>query len=162
MEWKLTSDGEAISNETSSPSPINSRKKKQSTDDSYVRRSSSSQRTLFTEFETIEIALKIIDLVQILHSKGIVHTNLNPQNIFLVNDKTDKMMFLNLYHCSWNTKALLQNDNLGPECEDNLSLYDTRTRNKNYISPEQVEIGNELARIAMLKNGMIDENTYEV
>jgi hypothetical protein len=41
-----------------------------------------------------------------------------------------------LYHCSWKTQEILSNTNLGPLCEDNLSIYDARTRNKNYISPE--------------------------
>ena len=39
--------------------------------------------TLLTEFETIELAIQIIDLVDVLHQKKIVHTNLNPKNIFL-------------------------------------------------------------------------------
>lgn len=52
--------------------------------------------------------------------------------------------------------------NLGQEYQDNISLYDTRTRNKNYISPEQIAIGNELANIVIKKNGKIDENTYEI
>ena len=39
--------------------------------------------TFFTEYEAIEIAIQIIDLLEILHSKNIVHTNLNPENIFL-------------------------------------------------------------------------------
>jgi len=45
---------------------------------------------------------------------------------------------------------------------DNLSLYDSRTRNKNYISPEQIQIGNELAEIVLKKNGKIEESTYEI
>ena len=45
----------------------------------------SSQRTLFSEYETIDIAIKIIDLLEILHSSNIIHTNLCPENIFLQN-----------------------------------------------------------------------------
>ena len=61
----------------------------------------SSQRTLFSEFETIDIAIKIIDLLEILHSNNIIHTNLNPENIFLLHGMSTKMCFLTLYHCSW-------------------------------------------------------------
>lgn len=43
----------------------------------------SSQRTLFTEYEAIEIAIKIIDLLRMLHSQDIIHTNLSPENIFV-------------------------------------------------------------------------------
>ena len=52
--------------------------------------------------------------------------------------------------------------NLGKEYEDNISLFDTRTRNKNYISPEQLEIGHELASIEQKKNGKIDIDTYDI
>lgn len=53
----------------------------------------SSQRTLFSEFETIDIAIKIIDLLEILHSNNIIHTNLNPENIFLLQGQSSKMCF---------------------------------------------------------------------
>lgn len=123
----------------------------------------SSQRTLFSEFETIDIALKIIDLVQTLHQKNIVHTNLCPENIFLRNGSTNKMCFLNLYHCSWKIKDILKNTNvLGADLEDNLSVYDIRTRNKHYVSPEQIKIFEELAEIAMQRNGKIEKDSYEI
>jgi hypothetical protein len=38
--------------------------------------------TFMTENDTIEIALRIINLLDKLHSKGIIHTNLNPSEIF--------------------------------------------------------------------------------
>lgn len=44
----------------------------------------STRKTMFTEYETIEIAIQIINLLDVLHSKNIVHTNLNPSQIFLV------------------------------------------------------------------------------
>lgn len=41
---------------------------------------------------------------------------------------------MNLYYCSWNTfNAVGLNM---PDDEDNLSIFDTRVRNKSYISPE--------------------------
>jgi len=56
---------------------------------------------MFTEYEAIQIAIHIIDLLEVLHSNNIVHTNLNPENIFLIDKEITKMCFLNLYHCSW-------------------------------------------------------------
>ena len=122
----------------------------------------SSKRTLFPEFDAIDIAIKIIDLLSILHDKNIIHTDLNPANIFLKNADTAKMQFQNLYHCSWKPTEIMSQMNLGAEYEDNISLYDTRTRNKHYISPEQIQIGNELADIVIKKNGKIEENTYDI
>ena len=38
-----------------------------------------SKKTFFTEVEAIDLILKIVDLVdEVLHSKDIVHSNLNP------------------------------------------------------------------------------------
>jgi hypothetical protein len=68
------------------------------------------------------------------------------------------MCFLNLYHCSWQPQDILQNINLGIECEDNISLFDNRTRDRDYISPEQTQIGNELQDIVYQRNGRIDES----
>lgn len=69
----------------------------------------SSHRTLFSEFETIEIAVKIIDLLSILHLNNIVHTNLAPENIFLRDASINSMCFLHLYHASWKAKDILKN-----------------------------------------------------
>ena len=106
----------------------------------------------------IEIAIQIIDLLEILHLKNIVHTNLNPENIFLRDGDVKQLCFLNLYHCSWQLQDILKNINVGADYEDNISLFDTRTRNREYISPEQIQIGNELADIVYQRNGKIDDN----
>lgn len=74
-----------------------------------------------------------------LHSRDIVHTNLSPENIFLLDGDTEQMCFLNLYHASWDPKKLLKGSPMETGLdglEDNLSLYDCRTRNQNYVAPE--------------------------
>lgn len=43
-------------------------------------------------------------------------------------------MFLNLFYCSWEVRTAIGLPI--PDDGDNLSLYDTRLRNINYISPE--------------------------
>jgi len=52
--------------------------------------------------------------------------------------------------------------NLGQEYEDNLSLFDVRTRNINFVSPEQLQIGQELAEIVSQRNGKIDMDSFEI
>ena len=42
-----------------------------------------SNHTAFSELEVIEIALKIIELLEMLHERDILHTNLTPETIFL-------------------------------------------------------------------------------
>ena len=102
---------------------------------------------MFTEYQTIKIAISIIDLLDVLHCKKIVHTNLNPANIFLLNGDLDQMAFTSLFHCSWQTKEILKNYFISEEFEDNISLFDIRTRDKKFISPEQATLGAELAEI---------------
>jgi len=128
-----TSDMRMVNLENDEGHSSLSKMSKEKTSGSYKQ---ASRLTIFSEFETIEIAIQIIDLLSILHNKNIVHTNLNPNNIFLVDGQINKMCFLNLYHCSWQTQELMNNSNIGMEFEDNISLFDTRTRNKMYISPE--------------------------
>ena len=72
------------------------------------------------------------------------------------------MCFQNLHHCSWDSAEVLKIDDLGLDYEDNLSLYDIRTRNKHFVSPEQIDLNNELARVVMKRNGKIVENSYDV
>ena len=62
--------------------------------DSIVPRSQiKSQPTFFTEVESIDICLKIIDLLELIHSQNVVHTNLCPHQIFLRDKKLNQMQF---------------------------------------------------------------------
>lgn len=97
-----------------------------------------------------------------MHAENLIHTNLNPENIFLVDGRIDQMCFVNLYHCSWNTKQTLNNPHVGAEFEDNITIFDTRTRDRDFISPEQVRVGNELAEVVYQRNGKIDESQIEI
>ena len=54
--------------------------------------------------ESIDICLKIIDLLELIHQKNMVHTNLCPSEIFLRDKKINQMQFANLYHCAPNAK----------------------------------------------------------
>lgn len=67
-----------------------------------------SKRTFISEVEAIDIILKIIDLVQVLHRRDIIHTNFNPNEIFLKNSDIDGMCFMSLFSCHWNTFKTLR------------------------------------------------------
>jgi len=73
------------------------------------------------------LTLKVIDLLETLHQKNIVHTNLCPAEIFLRDKDINQMCFLDLFHCSWETEQVL-GIHLSDD-GDNLSVYDVRTRN---------------------------------
>ena len=99
--------------------------------------------------------MKLVDLLELIHDRNVVHTNFSPQEIFLKEKKMNQMQFLNLYHCA--------KDPSGPmgfkyvkEVEPNISKFDIRTRNISYISPEQVALGQDLKSLADFNNGKID------
>ena len=65
--------------------------------------------TFMKEYTAIEIIMKVINLIEILHSKSIIHTNINPGEIFFrtVGD-LDTLWFNSLYHWSWDAKKILR------------------------------------------------------
>ena len=97
-----------------------------------------------------------------MHEREIIHTNMNPETIFLRNSDINQMCFLNLFHCSWNTSETLKNKGIDEDFEDNISLFDIRTRSQEFISPEQLQLGKELADIVFPRNGKIDESQHEI
>jgi len=74
------------------------------------------------------------------------------------------MCFLNLFNCSWSAQETFKNQPGFPyrEFEDNISIYDVRTRNRNFVSPEQMKLFEELTMIAMSNNGKINVESYEI
>jgi hypothetical protein len=70
------------------------------------------------------------------------------------------MCFLNLYHTCWNPQKVLKIDL--PNMQETTIKFETRTRNSEYLSPEQAKIGRELQDIANLHNGKIDQVSAEV
>ncbi|CAI2377761.1 unnamed protein product [Moneuplotes crassus] len=104
------------------------------------------RKTDMSEDKSIELILKIIKLVETLHSKGIVHTNLNPCEIFFrVQDDLNTLCFNSLFYCSWDPKKLLKKKI--PNTEDNPSIYDLTMRRKEYLSPEYIEYGEKFQQI---------------
>lgn len=69
-----------------------------------------SSPTFFSELASIDLILKVINLVSCLHEKKLIHTNICPFEIFLKDTDVDQMCFLNLYHASWNPKQVLKID----------------------------------------------------
>jgi len=77
-----------------------------------------------------------------LHDNQLIHTNLCPLEIFRKDGSINQMCFLNLYHTCWNHKQVLKIEL--PNIQETTIKYDMRTRNTEYISPEQAKIGKEL------------------
>lgn len=110
--------------------------------------------------KAIDLILKVISLTDLLHSNQIIHTNLCPEEIFLRGESVNQMCFTNLYHAHWNTKEVLKIEL--PYTAETPLKFDIRTRNKVYISPEQIKIGEELEGLSEMHNGRIDQTSAEV
>ena len=48
-----------------------------------------SLETSIPEVEAIDLCLKLVELLELIHHKNVVHTNLCPDEIFLVNKDID-------------------------------------------------------------------------
>ena len=119
-----------------------------------------SLETFFPEVEAIDLCLKLVDLLELIHQRNVVHTNLCPDEIFLKDKDIDQMQFLNLYHCAKDPKGDIGFKYIS-ESKD-ISKFDIRTRNSFYISPEQVHAGKELNDIAEINNGKIDHENQAI
>jgi serine/threonine protein kinase len=120
----------------------------------------SSKPTFFTEVEAIDLLLKIVELLELLHSRNMVHTNLSPSEIFLKEKKYTQMQYLNLFHCIPQAYQDIGFKHI--DSAISISAFDTRLRNMEYISPEQIQVGLELSEIAQQNNGMIDNSSQLV
>ena len=119
-----------------------------------------SLKTAYSELEVIEIGLKIIELLSLLHDKDIVHTNLCPETIFLRNGDIEHLCFFDLYSCSYNLDEQIKIDIL--EEVDNSSMFDLRTRDICFVAPEQLKLGEELKDIAQARNQKVEETSPEM
>jgi len=93
-------------------------------------------------------------LLELIHSKGLVYSNLCPEDILLVDRDLSKMCFPSLYHCIGKNITC---PGLELSESSNLSFYDIRIRDTDYISPEQIAFGRRLLDISKEHNGKIDE-----
>jgi hypothetical protein len=108
-----------------------------------------SKRTLFSEVEAIDVILKVVDLVEeCLHSREVVHSSLCPDEIFLKGRSLENLCFVGLYNCLWDSNKVLgmKSGVMGtgsvlPHDKENLSRYNLRVRNCDYVSPEQIMLG---------------------
>jgi len=118
-----------------------------------------SKHTFFTEVEGIDVCLKIVNLLELIHEKDLIYSNLCPEEIFLKDKSLGSLCFTSLYHCIGDALS-----SLGIEMPDQLTTcdFDARTRNQDYISPEQNVIAKELLQHGYAHNGKIDEKSLEV
>lgn len=118
-----------------------------------------SKQTFFSEVEAIDICLKIVHLLELIHEKELIYSNLCPEEIFLKNRSLNSLCFTSLFHCIGDALS-----SLGIEMPESLTIcnFDARTRNQDYISPEQIVLAKELLQHGYAHNGKIDEKSIEV
>jgi hypothetical protein len=95
------------------------------------QQSEHSQPTFFTEVETIDLALKLVHLLEVLHDKGLIYSNLCPEDVFLRGGDVNSMCFTSLFHCIGHSTSTIGIQ----AAATGVSSLDIRTRNSEYISP---------------------------
>ena len=94
------------------------------------------------EQETISLGLKLLSELDILHNLNVVHSNINPSSVYLVDQNNHKFDFLDLELAIWNPKEILGSDNpYFQQLEGD--KYDTTFRDEDYLSPEHKELADE-------------------
>ena len=108
----------------------------------------------------IKLSFKIIELLETLHQKDIVHGNLNPWDIFISSHNIEKssLSFNSLYHTIWSlgSKRI-------PGSELTLHTLDLRLKDTWFLSPEQINLGEKYQQILEEhKAGILDLGSKEI
>lgn len=100
----------------------------------YARRVGRKLKCL-SETEAIALGLAIINELEKLHSIGVLHSNLNPISVYLIDNSLATVSFLDLELAIWepNDIQLEESRYFSQKVED---IYDLRFRMHGYIAPE--------------------------
>ena len=94
------------------------------------------------EIETISLGLKLLDELEVLHSINVLHSNINPSSVYLIEQDINRLRFLDLELAIWDPIEIL-----GSESAYFQQLvgdkYDTTFRDINYLSPEHEELAKQ-------------------
>lgn len=98
-----------------------------------------------SELESIDLVLNLLDQLEILHSMHVLHSNINPSSVYLLEKDIQKLSFLDLELAIWDPIEILGSESayfqqLGGD------KYDTTFRDEDFLSPEHKELADEYKR----------------
>ncbi|CAG9319478.1 unnamed protein product [Blepharisma stoltei] len=102
-----------------------------------------------SELETIDLGLELLDKLEVLHNIHVVHSNINPSSIYLVDQNIHNLAFLDLELAIWDTLEILgvESPYFQQLPEDK---YDITFRDENFLSPEHKELAEEYRRTSRI------------
>lgn len=103
--------------------------------------------------------MQIVDLLEPIHARGLVYSNLCPEDVLLVSKDLHRMCLPSLFHCIGES---IKCPGIAEKDPQFLPSFETRTRNSEFLSPEQVGVGRKLLDIGSAHNGKTDEKSSEV
>lgn len=94
------------------------------------------------EVETINLGLRLLEGLEVLHQLKVKHSNINPSSIYLIEQDIHKLAFLDLELAIWDPVQILGSDNpYFQQLEGD--KYDTTFRDEDYLAPEHKEYADE-------------------
>lgn len=104
-----------------------------------------TQLFCMTELEAIDLGLELLQKLETLHNISVVHSNINPSSVYLVDQNVNDLAFLDLELAIWDPIEILGSESpyFQQLPEDK---YDTTFRDEEFLSPEHKELAEEYRR----------------
>lgn len=102
-----------------------------------------------SEKEVINLGLNLLKELEKLHNIGVIHSNINPTSVYLIEGKIEKLGFLDLELAIWDPLTILGSDSpyFQQLPEDK---YDTTFRDEDFLSPEHKELAEEYRKTSRI------------
>ena len=95
-----------------------------------------------SELETIGLGLRLLEGLMVLHKLKVMHSNINPSSIYLLERDIQKLAFLDLELAIWDPVTILGSDNpYFQQLEGD--KYDTTFRDEEFLAPEHKAFADE-------------------
>lgn len=108
------------------------------------------------EIDTINLGLRLLNQLEVLHNIHVIHSNINPSSIYLIEEDIQKLSFLDLELAIWDPIEILGSDNTYFQQLEG-DKYDTTFRDKDYLAPEHKELAEEYATTGKIPNKNVNE-----
>lgn len=102
-----------------------------------------------SEKEVIDLGLNLLKELEKLHNIGVIHSNINPTSVYLIEGNIEKLGFLDLELAIWDPLTILGSDSpyFQQLPEDK---YDTTFRDEDFLSPEHKELAEEYRKTSKI------------
>lgn len=102
-----------------------------------------------SEKDVIKLGLNLFQELEKLHKIGVIHSNINPTSVYLIEGNIEKLAFLDLELAIWDPIEILGSESpyFQQLPEDK---YDTTFRDEDFLSPEHKELAEEYRKTSKI------------